>query len=588
MGLDPYREIWLVDFEFWVLLGERPVPVCMVAREFRSGRTIRLWQDDLQRRREPPYPTGPDVLFVAYFASAEFCCHLTLDWVMPERVLDLYAELRNIANGLSPPHGFGLLGALARYGLDAMDATEKTSMRDLALRGAPWTADEREALLAYCESDVLALAKLLPLMLPEIDLARAVACRGRYMKAVARIEHAGVPIDLGTLSRLRDNWREIQDRLIREVDSLFGVFDGWTFKSERWANWLARSGIPWPRLGSGALDLSERTFREQARSHPEVSLMHELRVSLSQLRLRDLAVGSDGRNRCMLSPFRSKTGRNQPSTSKFIFGPARWIRGLIKPEPGQAIAHVDWEQQEFGIGAALSGDVAMMKAYQSGDPYLAFGKQARRIPPDGTKDTHDAERNLFKQCSLGVQYGQGAESLAGRIERSPAHARELLRLHRETYPGFWSWSDGALDHAMLLNRIHTVFGWTLHVGRDVNPRSIRNFPCQANGAEMLRLACSLATERGIEVYAPIHDALLVGGPADDIDAIVARTQEGMAEASRTILGGFELRTEAKIVCYPDRYMDKRWNHFWARVTALLPVTEAVGTSPEMTGVLVRK
>ena len=197
----------------------------------------------------PPYPIGSDVLFVAYFASAELGCHLALGWPLPARVLDLYVEFRNRANGLSPPNGFGLLGALTYHGLDAMDAAEKKAMQELAIRGGPWTSDEREALLAYCESDVLALAKLLPAMEPELDLSRAVACRGRYMGAVARMEWAGVPIDTETLSRLRAGWESIQDRLIREVDSRFGVFDGRTFKAERWAGWLARSRPPVAPVG---------------------------------------------------------------------------------------------------------------------------------------------------------------------------------------------------------------------------------------------------------------------------------------------------------------------------------------------------
>src|SRR5512135_471858 len=115
-GLDAYREVWSVDFEFSAPSGERPNPVCLVARELRSGRTLRHWQDDLRSRREPPYPIGPDVLFVAYYASAELGCHLALGWPLPARVLDLYTEFRNRANGLSPSHGFGLLGALAWHG----------------------------------------------------------------------------------------------------------------------------------------------------------------------------------------------------------------------------------------------------------------------------------------------------------------------------------------------------------------------------------------------------------------------------------------------------------------------------------------
>ena len=569
-GLDAYREVWLVDFEFSAPPGERPIPVCLVAREFRSGRTLRLWQDDLRGRGTPPYPTGPDVLFVAYFASAELGCHLALDWPMPERVLDLYVEFRCLTNGLDPYCGNGLLGALAWHGLDAMDAAEKESMRKLAMRGGPWSEYERRALLDYCASDVNALAKLLPAMLPGLDLPRAVACRGRFMSAVARMEWAGVPIDTETLSRLRAGWESIQDRLIQSVDSRFGVFDGRTFEAGRWAGWLARSGISWPRHESGALMLDDDTFREMARAYPDVALMRELRVSLSQLRLEDLAVGSDGRNRVLLSPFGASSGRNTPSNSKFIFGPSTWLRGLIKPEPGMAVVYVDWSQQEFGIAASLSGDEAMMDAYRSGDPYLAFGKQAGRIPADGTKQTHAAERDLFKACVLGVQYGMGAASLAGRIGKPFPYAVELLRLHRETYPRFWAWSDGAESHAMLLNRLHTVFGWTVRIGSDANPRSLRNFPCQANGAEMLRLACCLALERGVSVLAPIHDAMLVEGLEWEIEDAVAETQEVMAEASAVILDGFRLRSDAKIVRWPDRYMDDRGREFWGRVMALLP------------------
>ena len=80
---------------------------------------------------------------------------------------------------------------------------------------------------------------------------------------------------------------------------------------------------------------------------------------------------------------------------------------------------------------------------------------------------------------------------------------------------------------------------------------------QANGAEMLRLACCLGTEQGIEVCAPVHDAVLICAPLDSLEADMARMQQAMAEASHDVLNGFELGTEAKIIRYPDRYMDDR-------------------------------
>ena len=82
---------------------------------------------------------------------------------------------------------------------------------------------------------------------------------------------------------------------------------------------------------------------------------------------------------------------------------------------------------------------------------------------------------------------------------------------------------------------------------------------------MLRLACCLATEGGIAVCAPIHDALLVEAPLDELAETVAATEEYMRLASSIVLGDFELRTEAKLVRYPDRYMDERGLQMWETI-----------------------
>lgn len=579
-GLDLrfFREVWFVDFEFVARPGERQQPLCLVARRL-GGPTIRLWEDELRTRPAPPYPVDPGSLIVAYYASAEMGCHLALGWPLPERVLDLYAEFRVATNGRSTPCGSGLLGALVFHGLQSMEIVEKEEMRTLAMRGGPYSAEERRSLLDYCEADVDALARLLPRMLPGLDLPRAVL-RGRYMRAAAAMEHRGVPVDRAALGRLLASWGYVQEHLVEQVDRDYGVFEGRAFRAERWADWLAGRRIPWPRLDSGALALDDDTFRQMAKTHPEVAPMRELRHTLSQLRLADLTVGADGRNRCLLSAFRARSGRNQPSNSRFIFGPSTWLRGLIRPEPGWGLAYVDWSQQEFGIAAALSGDTAMLNAYRSGDPYLAFAKQAGAAPPEATKESHATVRELFKACVLAVQYCMGEDSLAYRTGRSLMEARELLRLHRQTYRTFWSWSDSAVATAMLHGRITTVFGWPMHAGGTTNPRSLRNFPMQANGAEMLRLACSLAIERGVGVCAPVHDAVLVEAPLEQLAAAVTSTQEAMAEASQVVLGGLRLGTDAKLVLYPDRYMDKRGARMWDDVWRLVEAGERSSAAAE--------
>lgn len=326
----PFKNIVVADFEFEFgghnAVGERPRPVCMVAKELRSGKIWRLFRGEFGS--EPPFPVGPETLFIAFYSSADLGCFIALNWPLPAAVLDPFIEFRLRTNGLGTPAGAGLVGALVYFGLDHIAATEKDEMRELVLRGGPWSADERAAILRYNEDDTLALERLLLAMLPRIDLPRALL-RGRYAKAAARMEWNGVPIDVATLALLRTHWGGIQDDLIREIDAGYGVFDGRTFKRDRWDRYLTARGIPWPLLESGNLDLSDETFRQMAKAYPAVSPMRELRSALSDLRLNDLAVGGDRRNRTILSVFRSRTGRNQPSNTRFIFGPSVWLRSLI-------------------------------------------------------------------------------------------------------------------------------------------------------------------------------------------------------------------------------------------------------------------
>ena len=199
MSLPAYKEVWAVDFEFHCPDGSRPNPICMVAAELGSGREIRLNESQLRSLGCAPFDVGADSLFIAYYASAEFGCFLELGWELPVNVVDLYVEFRNRTNGLPTPCGQGLLGALSWFGLPPADAVEKREMRELAMRGGPYSPGEMEALLDYCASDVKALARLWPVMAPSLTLPSLL--RGRYMKAVARMERTGTPLDV-TVSEL--------------------------------------------------------------------------------------------------------------------------------------------------------------------------------------------------------------------------------------------------------------------------------------------------------------------------------------------------------------------------------------------------
>jgi len=197
-----FREVWVVDFEFNRGDGEGPNPVCMVALELFTGRLIRMRRNKLRKQRTAPFDTGPNALFVAYFASAELGCFLSLGWKQPVNIVDLFAERRVETNGHYLITDNTLIGALAARGLTGLDSAQKDAMRMLVLEKDWWTDQEVVSILDYCTGDVSATSRLLTRMVPEIDWPRALL-RGRYMLAVAQMEHTGIPTDLPLLKELQ-------------------------------------------------------------------------------------------------------------------------------------------------------------------------------------------------------------------------------------------------------------------------------------------------------------------------------------------------------------------------------------------------
>ena len=100
-------------------------------------------------------------------------------------------------------------------------------------------------------------------------------------------------------------------------------------------------------------------------------------------------------------------------------------------------------------------------------------------------------------------------------------------------------------------------------------RSLANFPMQANGSEMLRVAVIYAHHLDVEICATVHDALLVQAPLDLIDKAALDTQQAMVEASELILKGFSLKTDTGVFKWPDRYFDERGAGMWSKIMKLL-------------------
>jgi DNA polymerase I-like protein with 3'-5' exonuclease and polymerase domains len=187
------------------------------------------------------------------------------------------------------------------------------------------------------------------------------------------------------------------------------------------------------------------------------------------------------------------------------------------------------------------------------------------MPPLGLK----ALRAMFKTVVLGIQYGLGPRSLAIRTGVSLSEACEILARLRAQFHVFESYAQSVVDHAGLHLEIGTPFGWYMKCPSGINPRTVRNFPIQSAGAEILHVASVLAERRGIPIVAPIHDAFVAEAEVGLEEEASLALDRVMRDASRVVLRGYELPTDSQIIRPGEHYYDERGESMWTTVSELL-------------------
>ena len=559
-----------VDFEFISRPGERPDVVCC-AFKVDDEPTRVLWRDELGPT--PPYPIDEDTAVIS-FTQAEWNCHLALAWALPKHVVDLNCELRLASNGLKLPAGQSLLGFCRWLGIEAGDAAVKDAVRNRIIKGWPFSPEEKAMILKYASSDVDVLALLFERIAPHLDYDRALY-RGDWSWVSAQMENRGVPINGALFRQIADpvTWNAMRDALVPELDRA-GVYvkhnDGsYHFSFDRFGELLKAEAIAWPLTEDGRLSTEAKVFDGLSKGHPQLEGLRQLKHIRDKMRSVDLAVGADDRNRSVLWPFKAKSGRTQPAASEWAFSPAVWMRNLIQPGPGMAISYIDYSSMEFLIAAARSGDPLMLKFYEN-DPYLSFAKHVGAAPTWATKQTHGPLRDRYKTGLLAIQYGVSAFTLAAKLGVTLVAAQAMIDQHHELFSTYWRWAEDwlawALDHGIMW----THMDWQCVVGDvELKTRTIINWPVQSIGGDILRMACIWATKRGLKLCAPVHDAILLESTIARIARDVELLREIMARASSIVLGGPTLRTDFKIIRYPDRYSDPRGDQVWTYVTGLL-------------------
>jgi hypothetical protein len=362
-----------------------------------SGERREVW---LAGVVNPPclFEMSADECFLFFAADADIGIFLALGWTIPRHVIDARVEFIRIRNGaplLKPYDGgdldigaekeakadkmrrkkpgmFSLIRVCRHYGIPFISDEEKGEFRDLAMRpGDDFLPEEQRGLLGYCRGDVDATAKVVLAIWDEANLSdrrtfNQALIRGFYMSGAAWVKHVGTPIDMGLYWRLSRNAPRLRSLYIEKHADRLDTYENGKFSFDKFEDFLAANGLlaGWPRTPKGRLATSGKVLEKIAEEHKIIEEFFLFRATIDVLegigssfnaaggieededKAKGLHLCPDGRSRPSLMPFGAKTSRNAPRGRQFVGTNPAWVWFLVKPEPGRAVAILDYIAQE--------------------------------------------------------------------------------------------------------------------------------------------------------------------------------------------------------------------------------------------------
>jgi DNA polymerase I-like protein with 3'-5' exonuclease and polymerase domains len=444
-----------------------------------------------------------------------------------------------------------------------IDSDHKTKMRDLIIAGGPFSEQEKKDILNYCHDDTKHLSDLAFKIKYEQDKVFKVddkerLYRGKMSAIVAKIMSYGYPVDEEKVRTLSKNIPIILFDLCEEINQKTGkALFTWNIKKECHKvdmNVLAEAiseydkDGSWPKTRTGKYCTDSETFEKiiDARHDKREDVLSlychykNLATSLNSMK-EDIvkkdnfysALGPDGRVHSYMGQYVAQSGRFQQPAKTFIFLKDARLRYLVQPRAGYVITGIDFAQQEFLLAACISKDFTMYKTYMSGDIYLQFGSDVGIV------------RKVAKAAVLGINYGMQKNALArkitndSKIETSPEQAQEIIDKFYNLYSDYAKFKRDLLVSYAQKKYLKLADGWTMY-GDNKNKLSVLNVPIQGMGACILRKAIELATERGLKIIFPLHDALYIESKLENYEKELDILIECMREAS-----GFYFEGEVK-------------------------------------------
>ena len=376
------------------------------------------------------------------------------------------------------------------------------------------------------------------------------------MKVLVDLEYNGINLDVDYLAAYSKELdvliKASQAEIYKDAGSPFNIAS----PKQVGQVLFEKMGLPyrWKKTKSGQYSTSEEKLTEMAANFDIVNKILKFR-SYSKLKstyvdaLPNMVNPRTGRVHSSFNQALTATGRlssNNPNLQNIpIRTPeGRRVREAFIPRSEEyTLLAADYSQIELRLIAELSGDEAMLEAFQKGqDIHQAtaarvYDKALEAVTPD--------ERRNAKTVNFSIIYGAGATNLSQQLDIPRKEASELIKKYFARYQGLKTYMDKVVEKAREDGYVTTLMGRRRHL-RDINSkngmirshaeRNAVNTPIQGTAADMIKMAMikvQKALREGnfkTKMILQVHDELVFDMHKSEAETVMPLIEKNMKEA----------------------------------------------------------
>jgi DNA polymerase I len=376
------------------------------------------------------------------------------------------------------------------------------------------------------------------------------------VKVLTDIEHAGVRIDPVFLkeysAELAVQIVELEEKVLRQAGFQFNIAS----PKQVGEALFDQLKLPYPgkKMKSGQYSTDEEILSELAAEHPICAdiLAHRGLMKLKSTYVDALPALINPRSGRVHSSFNQAlvaSGRLSSQNPNLQNIPIRTAEGrkvreaFVPRDADHVIVSADYSQIELRLIAEISGDEAMLEAFQNNlDIHTATAARVYDVPLDQV--TSD-QRRAAKTVNFSIIYGAGASNLSQQLGIKRTEAKELIDNYFRTYSGLRTYMSDIVESARKNGYVETMLGRRRYL-RDINSgngmmrsmseRIAINTPIQGSAADLIKVAMIQLREAmraggfRSQMVLQVHDELVFDVRRDELDRLRPLIIEKMSGA----------------------------------------------------------